>query len=237
MSIMTTTLGPVQRKSKTRKPGRPRKVPPAEGGTLRDIKQEMLEATISLIAKQGYDGFVLRDVAEAVGVHTALVGYYFKSKHQLEIAALEHQIQQLEKIVEQLKTSEGMPAREALKTMFSNLAKMLNRGEVSHSFNRWTFVKGGEYASMLSERFSTPTVLLISSMFKKLMPEISNVEADARAVLFFRLADSAANMAWDQLQYLKVKSSQTELIQQYYRLAERQFLPELFTPASSKKVG
>jgi len=56
-------------------PGRP------EGQT--GLREEILDAAEAVFADLGYSGAPLRRVAEAAGVTTALINYYFGSKHQL----------------------------------------------------------------------------------------------------------------------------------------------------------
>jgi AcrR family transcriptional regulator len=221
-----TTSRSAQIKPKNRKPGRPRKVPFAEGKT-RDIKQDILDATVSLIAQFGFDGFVLRDVADAVGVHTALVGYYYKSKLQLEKAALDKQLSQLEKVFPLLKDAEDLEPIEAIKAIFLSLTKALEQGETSHRFNRWTLAKGGRYAEELSNRLYAPAVNLIALQFQKLIPEISPADSNARALMLFTFAENCANLRHQQMEYLKLSGSQKELLETYILFVERQLIPEL----------
>lgn len=223
---MTTPSGSAPNKLKNRKPGRPRKSSPAEGKP-RDIKQDILDATISLIAQFGFDGFVLRDVADAVGVHTALVGYYFKTKQQLEKAALDQQLGELDKIFTQLASVDELAPRDAIRSIFVDLANKLDQGEVGNRFNRWTLAKGGQYAEVLSDRLCVPAMDIISRHFQRLMPELSVGESEARALLLFTLAENCANLRCDHYKYLKTDADHSTLVENYYRIVERQIIPEV----------
>jgi AcrR family transcriptional regulator len=223
---MTTPTGPAPIKLKNRKPGRPRKTPSAEGKP-RDIKQDILDATVTLIAQFGFDGFVLRDVADAVGVHTALVGYYFKTKQQLEKAALDQQLGQIERLFSGLGTVDELAPREAIRSIFVELAKILDQGETGNRFNRWTLAKGGQYAEELCGRLSVPAMNLISRHFQRMMPELSVCESDARALLLFTLAENCANLKCDQYKYLKSNADHSRLVENYYRIVESQIIPEV----------
>jgi AcrR family transcriptional regulator len=53
-----------------------------------DRKQELVEASIDVLAVRGYAGFTLAEVAEVAGVSTALIIVHFKSKELLLLEAL-----------------------------------------------------------------------------------------------------------------------------------------------------
>jgi AcrR family transcriptional regulator len=48
-----------------------------------ELKQQILEAAMRLFEKHGYDGFSLRQVAEAIGYTPTTIYLYFKDKDQL----------------------------------------------------------------------------------------------------------------------------------------------------------
>jgi len=65
-----------------------------EGPTLKRIRrskaeqraeslEQILDAAEYLFSKNGFHGVTLRDVAQQVGIHTTLLHYYFKDKHDL----------------------------------------------------------------------------------------------------------------------------------------------------------
>jgi AcrR family transcriptional regulator len=224
--LSMTTTGTAQTKLKNRKPGRPRKSPSSEGKS-RDVKLDILDAAVSLIAKHGFDGFVLRDIASAVGVHTALVGYYFKTKQQLEKAALDRQIEQFERLFPNILSADDLAPRDALKSIFVELARMYRQDEPGHRFKRWTFAKGGQYAEELFARLCTPTMNQISKHIQKLMPEINSAEASARALLLITLAENCAELKFDRMSYLKGDCAPEILFDCFYQVIERQFIPEV----------
>lgn len=51
---------------------------------------ELLEAVVDVIADRGLDGATLMDVARQAGVTTGTIGYYFRDKDDLLVAALDH---------------------------------------------------------------------------------------------------------------------------------------------------
>jgi AcrR family transcriptional regulator len=229
--MISTTLPTNKKKTKNRKPGRPKKNQAPAAGLSADIKQTMLNTTIALIAERGFDGFALRDVAETIGVHTALVGYYFKSKLQLEQAAIELQLERMQLALSQMQTqleslNESSTA-EAVKAVFKELARALNPGETSYRFYRWTMARGGKVAKDFNERLYGPVLQLLATKLKALLPEASVDESEARAVLLFSLAESFGNLDSANGKLLKLRASDRELTDQYLKLIE-QALPEIF---------
>ncbi len=51
---------------------------------------ELLDAAVDAIAERGLDGVKLMDIAAGAGVTTGAIGYYFRDKEDLLVAALEH---------------------------------------------------------------------------------------------------------------------------------------------------
>jgi len=61
----------------------------AGSGDRKDIRrQQLIEATISVIGRQGYAGTRLADVARQAKVSYGVVGFYFKTKEELLFATL-----------------------------------------------------------------------------------------------------------------------------------------------------
>lgn len=72
---------PLRKKGPTSKRG-----PRAEAG---DIKEEILAAARTEFGRHGFEKATLRSIADGAGVDVALVSYYFGSKAELFIAALD----------------------------------------------------------------------------------------------------------------------------------------------------
>lgn len=53
-------------------------------------RAELLDGAIDVIAQDGLDGVRLIDIAHEVGVTTGTIGYYFRDKEALLVAALRH---------------------------------------------------------------------------------------------------------------------------------------------------
>ena len=60
------------------------------GGDRKDIRrQQLIEATITVIGRKGYAGTRLADVASQANVSYGVVGFYFKTKEDLLLATLQ----------------------------------------------------------------------------------------------------------------------------------------------------
>lgn len=75
---------PPKRRSRSRRPGRPR----ARSGAA-DVRANLLAAASASFAARGYSPVSLRDVAKAAGTTAAMVHYYFGDKEGLTLALLE----------------------------------------------------------------------------------------------------------------------------------------------------
>jgi TetR/AcrR family transcriptional repressor of nem operon len=53
------------------------------------VREQLLEHTLMLLGTRGYNGFSYRDLAELVGVKTSSIHYYFPTKEDLALAAVQ----------------------------------------------------------------------------------------------------------------------------------------------------
>lgn len=58
-------------------------------------REALIEAAIARFARDGFRAASLRGIAEAAGVNQALIGYHFRSKEGLYLAAFEHILMQI----------------------------------------------------------------------------------------------------------------------------------------------
>lgn len=72
----------VSKMKNVRAAGAPEPGPPASGD-LPDSREKLLAAALHLFATHGVDRVSVRDIANAAGVNSALVGYYFRGKDGL----------------------------------------------------------------------------------------------------------------------------------------------------------
>jgi len=62
---------------------------------IKEVRRtQLVEATIDVIAKRGFAGLTLAEIAEAAHLSAGIVNFYFKSKEELLSATLRHMAQQ-----------------------------------------------------------------------------------------------------------------------------------------------
>ena len=222
---MTSILNSKKIKPAKKRPGRPRKELGVDA--LSDgLKQQILNATTELISRKGFGGFTLRDVAQEVGVHTALVGYYFGTKSKLERTALEDQIKKSEALMAKVKTLEDKPSSyQDLKELFLATIKSVMLDETRYRFALWVLANGGSLGTELSERIYSPWIQTIARLIRKHLPQATAVECEARAALFFNLTNGCNRLYWSYLKDLRLESDRDRFLSEYLKLVEEKLLP------------
>ena len=66
----------------------------------KDAKMRLIEAAMPLFPQKGYAGVSIREIAEAAGVNSASISYYFGGKEGLYGAILTHLFSQIDKVLE-----------------------------------------------------------------------------------------------------------------------------------------
>ena len=67
----------------------------ADGKTVQDAKEKLLAAAPRLFAEKGFAGVSIRQLAEAAGVNSAMISYYYGGKEGLYEAVLATQYERL----------------------------------------------------------------------------------------------------------------------------------------------
>lgn len=81
---------------------------------IMEPRQRIIEHTVELISKQGYEGTSVRDIASAAGVNVAMIKYYFGGKEQLLEEVLENKLSYLRNIFIGLVKNQDMTAIEKI---------------------------------------------------------------------------------------------------------------------------
>jgi TetR/AcrR family transcriptional repressor of nem operon len=91
------------------------------------VREQILDHAITLMMLRGYNGFSYRDLSELVGVKTSSIHYYFPSKDDLVLEAVN---QYSDEVMSGLQSIDpALPAREKL-TMYTRLfGKTLGDGD------------------------------------------------------------------------------------------------------------
>jgi len=70
-------------------------------------RQQIVKAFVKVVAKQGYDGAPICDIAERAGLSQGLVHYHFKNKLEILLAALEWIIAEHQALLDERLASYG----------------------------------------------------------------------------------------------------------------------------------
>ena len=95
----------VSQKSRTR--GRPQG---SSKSSPFDRREELAAVALDLFAERNFAAVTIKDIANALGVNTALIYYYFHSKEDLFRAAIEYAVDQAFKNFRQLRARHSDPA-------------------------------------------------------------------------------------------------------------------------------
>lgn len=125
--------------SNTNKTERPRGRP--VDNNQQDLKSQILDAAEALFANNGYAATSIRRIADAVGVNTALIHYYFDNKKVLLQKVMERSLEPMSQALAEMK--EGTEASPVLitKLMLSMLEQHPN---MSRLMTREVLLPGGE---------------------------------------------------------------------------------------------
>lgn len=98
---------------KSRSLRRPKKTIPA-GGRYKNVspdrKQQLMAAALDLFAERNFSSVTIKDIANATGVNTALIYYYFDSKSDLFCSVIESAVNQAFENFRALRPSHQDPA-------------------------------------------------------------------------------------------------------------------------------
>lgn len=88
----------------------------------KDTKTKMIEAAVTLFAKQGYAAVSVREVARVAGVNVAAVSYHFGGKEGLYQAVLEEQFAPIAGLLEKLPQLSAMSGESRLRLYADSIA-------------------------------------------------------------------------------------------------------------------
>jgi TetR/AcrR family transcriptional regulator len=91
----------------------------------KDTKSKLIEAAIPLFPQKGYAGVSIREIADAAGVNSASISYYFGGKEGLYEAVLESIFSQIDAIVDPPESESG--PMETFAHEFAMKAQMMHK--------------------------------------------------------------------------------------------------------------
>lgn len=143
----------------------------------------ILDTAEDLFSQRGYFGVTIKDVADAMGIHPALIHYYHNGKKSLFDAVWERRVREavsariagLDKYA--LEVGDNITIEGALRAFYDNAFDAYIQGEEGwRSFGRiFAQVNNAPgYGAELMDEYFDPLVLRLIELLKKAVPEASN---------------------------------------------------------------
>jgi len=103
-------------------------------------REEILERSILLFAKSGYNGVSMRDVAAAVRVTPAAIYYHFTGKEQLYLDTLRHALKEKASALNAALDGEEKPPWARLEAFVGALAQVLTQEKDFQRLLQWVLL-------------------------------------------------------------------------------------------------
>jgi AcrR family transcriptional regulator len=100
---------------------------------LSSKQSQLLETAETLFSRKGYDGTSVRDIAEAAGINTAMISYYFGSKEKLMEEIFERKSMNIREKVDLLLKEDSL---DPLEKMYSLVDEYIERIMERKRFHR-----------------------------------------------------------------------------------------------------
>lgn len=109
----------------------------------KSMRETILNLSVSLFAKAGYDGVSMRDVAAVVGVTPAALYYHFSDKEQLYLDAVGHAFKEKAGILKAALEGAGTPWAR-LESFVALFAQLLAADKDFQRLMQWVLLDGDE---------------------------------------------------------------------------------------------
>ncbi len=116
-----------------------------------DIRQQIMDAAIDLFARQGYAATSIRQIANGVGVNSAMVHYYFGSKEALLYEVMDQSLEPLAEAVSAMKQRKEAPLQDIVSLILGVFAR---RPQLPILMTREVFLPGGVMQKHFMEHFA-----------------------------------------------------------------------------------
>ncbi len=116
------------------------------------VREKILAAGLELFAARGYDVVTIREIAEAAGVNSAMIYYYFQDKEDLYRRLLDHVFATLMQNVRDTAAIEG-GTDAALRKLSRMYVSFLQENQNFISLMRYELGRGGPYLPELADKY------------------------------------------------------------------------------------
>ncbi len=116
-----------------------------------DIRQQIMDAAIELFAQQGYAATSIRQIADGVGVNSAMVHYYFGNKEALLYEVMDQSLEPLAEAVSAMKQRKEAPLQDIVSLILGIFA---SKPQLPILMTREVFLPGGVMQKHFMEHFA-----------------------------------------------------------------------------------
>ena len=116
-----------------------------------DIRRQIMDAAIKLFAQRGYAATSIRQIADEVGVNSAMIHYYFGSKEALLYKVMDQSLEPLVEAISAMKQRKEAPLREFVSLVLSVFAR---KPQLPILMTREVFLPGGVMQKQFKEHFA-----------------------------------------------------------------------------------
>jgi AcrR family transcriptional regulator len=147
-------------------------------------REKLIASAERLFADRGFDGVSVRDIANAAGVNSALVGYYFRSKEGLLSEVYNRHCEPLKqeraRLLKQYSESSGGPTLEEVLEAFIRPSLEVTTDQSGRSnFTRLRAVLAAENSLLLEqlvgETFDSSSRMFVNAL-RKCLPDLTREE-------------------------------------------------------------
>jgi AcrR family transcriptional regulator len=148
-------------------------------------REKLIRSAGQLFAAKGFDGVSVRDIANAAGVNSALVGYYFRGKEgllsEVYLRHCQPLISERERLLEEFKTNgKRLTVEKVLEAFLGPSLKLGNSTDGPSGFNRLRAILSAENSALLDQlvaaNFDASSRVFVEAL-NQCLPNLSKEEA------------------------------------------------------------
>lgn len=153
-------------------------------------REEIIGAALKVMAKQGYQKFTMRNVAEHAGIHFATLQYYFKNKNELLRALLDFKLEEDSRIFHAAISNGTSPVKERF-TAALNVILKANRQPVviGYFLQIWALSHHDKAAARNLGRYYDAYLNWIKELVTLAKSDHTEEELEARARIILALLE------------------------------------------------
>jgi TetR/AcrR family transcriptional regulator len=134
-----------------------------------DSKDKLRDAATVLFADHGYGGVSIRQIADAAGMNSALISYYFGSKQGLYEAVVEKQVRIIDKLLYQ--DMDVLDPREVIRQYADVMKQVHKASPVLLKFICRELANPSEVMGFVRQRIAPPLFAIMSKTLQRGMEQ------------------------------------------------------------------